>query len=250
MLSRSVFMRNTLTALVAFGILFVASLNAQTVSITGQKKTYTRAKPIIGFKKTFTINRPIAKASTPALSRKITALIDPVKVLEIDLKDEMTETQWLSEADFEEVFNRQGILTMMLWMEGSAAYTDGVTRYVVVDVAKGQRLTPASAFIDLPGLIAAVKTKQDAAVKDAIKAIKANPEFPKDEDPKSLFEYTNFEEKDLGNFAVDMAGVAFFYDYGFVNAIKALEPDGELRLSWTEVKPFIKQDGLLARFVR
>lgn len=243
-------MKSTLIALVAFAILFAASVTAQTVTITGQKKVYTRTKPISGYKKTFTVRRPIAKAATPALSRKISALIDPVNVLEIDLKEELTEMQWLSEADFEEVFNKDGVLTMQLWMEGSGAYTDGVTKYVVIDVAKGDRLTLAAAFTDLPGLIAAVKKKQDAEVEKTIKEIKADPEFAADDDPKRLFEYTNFEEKDLDNFAVDMAGVAFFYDYGFPNVIKALEPTGEYRLSWSEIKPFIKQDGLLARFVR
>jgi hypothetical protein len=242
-------MRNTAIALFAFAVLFAASVTAQTITITGQKKTYTRVKPISGFKKTFTINRPVAKASTPALSRKITSLIDPVNVLEINLKEELTETQWLSEADFEEVFNEQGVLTVMLWMEGSAAYSDGVTKYVVVDVANGVRLSPASAFIDISGLIKAVKKKQDAEIEKAIKAIRADPEFAADDDPKRLFEETTFEEKALDNFAVDRTGVAFFYDYGFPNVIKALEPDGELRLSWSEVKPFIKQDGLLARFV-
>lgn len=243
-------MKNICIALIVFGLLFAASVTAQTVTITGQKKVYRRAKPIIGYKKIFTIRRPIAKAATPALSRKITAAIDPVKVLEINVQEELTEMQWLSEADFEEVFNKDGVLTMMLWMEGSAAYTDGVTKYVVVDVAKGTRLTPSTTFTDLPGLIAAVKNKQDAEVAEAINEIKANPDFAKNDDPKALFEYTNFEEKDLDNFAVDMAGVAFFYDYGFPNVIKALEPTGELRLSWAEIKPFIRKDGLLARFVR
>jgi len=172
-------------------------------------------------------------------------------VLEIDLKDELTESQWLSEADFEEVFNEGGVLTMMLWMEGSGAYSDGVTKYLVVDVAKGIRLTPEAAFIDLPGLVAAVKKKQDSEIEKAIKVMKADPDFAAaEDDPKRLFEETDFEQKDLDNFAVDRAGVAFFYDYGFPNVIKALEPDGELRLSWAEVKPFIKKDGLLARFVR
>ncbi len=232
-------------------ILFLVSVSfAQTVTIAGQKKVYTRAKPIVGFKKTFTVNRPIAKAATPSLSKKISDIIDPVNVLEINLKEELTDVQWLSEANFEEVFNKDGILTMQLWMEGSGAYSDSVTKYVVVDVAKGEKLTPAGAFMDLPGLIAAVKAKQNAEVEKAVKDIKADPEFAKDDDPKALFEYTNFEEKDLGNFAVDMAGVAFFYDYGFPNVMKALEPDGELRLSWAEMKPFIKQDSLLLRFVR
>lgn len=229
---------------------FASASVAQTVTITGQKKVYTRAKPISGYKKTFTVRRPIAKASTPALSKRITAAIDPVKILDINIQEELTEIQWLSEADFQEVFNQQGILTMMLWMEGSAAYTDGVTKYVVIDVAKGERLTPSTAFIDLPGLIADVKKKQDAEVEKAIKEIKANPELAADDDPKQLFEYTDFEEKDLDNFAVDMAGVAFFYDYGFPNVLKALEPEGELRLSWDEIRPFLKPGGLLARFVR
>jgi hypothetical protein len=243
-------MRYIFIALFAFSILFVASVTAQTVTITGQKKVYTRVKPISGYKKTFTIRRPIAKASTPALSRKISAAIDPVNVLEINIREEQTDTQWLSEADFEEVFNKDGVLTMMLWMEGSAAYSDGLTKYVVIDLKTGNRITPADVFNDLPGLIVAVKKKQDAEVAKAVKDIKADPEFPKDQDPKELFEYTGLEEKDLDNFAVDMAGVAFFYDYGFPNALKALEPEGELRLSWSEIKPFIKQDGLLARFVR
>lgn len=244
-------MKYQIFALLAFFVLFVASLTAQTVTITGQKKVYTRAKPIIGFKKTFTIRRPVARAATPALSRKITAAIDPVNVLGINIREELTEIQWLSEADFQEVFNEQGVLTMELWMEGSAAYTDGVTKYVVVDVASGNRLKPSDVFTDIPGLIAAVKKKQDAEVEEAIKTIKANAEFAAAEgDAKQLFEYTAFEEKNLENFAVDRAGVAFFYDYGFPNAVKALEPEGELRLSWSEVKPFIKPGGLLARFIR
>ena len=249
--SRSVFcMRNIFIALIAFAVLFTASVAAQIVTITGQKKVYTRVKPISGYKKTFTIRRPIAKASTPALSRKISAAIDPVKVLDINIREELTETQWLSEADFEEVFNKDGVLTMMLWMEGSAAYSDGMTKYVVVDLATGNRLTPPDVFSDLPGLLGAVKKKQDAEVAKAVKDIRAEPEFPKDQDPKDLFEYTNLEPKDLENFAVDMAGVTFFYDYGFPNALKALEPEGEFRLSWDDVRPFIKKDGLLARFVR
>ena len=244
-------MRNLCIALLALGILFAASITAQTVTITGQKKVYRRTKPISGYKKTLSIRRPIATAATPELSRKITSVIDPVKVLEINIKEELTEMQWLSEADFQEVFNHQGVLTVELWMEGSSAYTDGVTKYVVVDVANGERLMPSAAFTDIPGLIAAIKKKQSAEVEKAIKEIKADPEIAAaDDDPRRLFEYTDFEEKDLDNFAVDMAGVAFFYDYGFPNVLKALEPDGELRLSWDEVKPFLKQDGLLARFIR
>ena len=221
---------------------------SQQVTVTGRKQIYPRPKPLSAYKKTFTIRRPVVKAATPALSRKISAAIDPAKVLDIRIQEEVTESQWLSEADFEVVFNDRGVLTVMLWMEGSGAYSDGVTKYAVVDVEKGVRLTPTDVFTDLDGLLAAIKKKQDAEVAEAIKTIKANPEFG-DGEPKQLFEYTDFKAEDLNNFAADMAGVAFFYDYGFPNVLKALEPEGELRLSWAEITPFIRKDGLLARFV-
>ncbi len=223
-------------------------ITAQKVVVTGKTQTYTRPKPISDYKRTFSIRRPTVKASTPALSRTITALIDPVRVLEIDLKEEMGEIQWLSESDFSVVYNDRGMLTVMLWMEGSGAYSDGVTKYVVVDTTTGRRQSAADVFTDLEGLARLVKKKQDAAIAEAIKVMKAEPDFG-DGDPKQLFENTNFEAKDLEGFAADMAGVAFFYDYGFPHVIQALEPESELRLSWAEIKPFIRNDGLLARFV-
>ncbi len=223
---------------------------AQTVKIAPNEKTYTRVKPISGYKKTFKVRRPIATAANALLSRRITTAIDPVTVLGINLQEELTEIQWLSEADYQEVFNQDGILTMMLWMEGSAAYTDGVTKYVVIDIAKGRRVAPLDVFVDIKSLIAAIKKKQDAEVAKSVAEIKKNPEWAADDDPKALFEYTDFTDKDLTNFAVDMAGVAFFYDYGFPNVVKALEPDGELRFSWAEIRPFIKHDGLLGRLAR
>ncbi|HMQ03437.1 MAG TPA: hypothetical protein PKD26_05940 [Pyrinomonadaceae bacterium] len=242
-------MRNGSFALLLLLFIFVSGSAAQTVKISPKVQVYTRKAPIVGFKKTFKIRRPAAAAATAELSRKITALIDPVRVLEIDLKEELTETQWLSEADYEEIFNQDGILSMMLWMEGSAAYTDGVTKYVVIDTVKGTQVTPKDVFNDIPALIAAVKKKQDAEVEKAISDIKKDPEWG-DSDPKQLFEYTDLTEKDLANFVVDKAGVAFFYDYGFPNVVKALEPDGELRFSWAEITPFLKRDGLLGRFAR
>lgn len=241
-------MRNVFIALFA-ALLFAVSIEAQSVTITGVKKVYVRPKPIVDFKRTFTVSRPVAKAATPAISKKITAAIDPVSVLGIDIQDELNDLQWLSEAGFKEVFNSQGILTVMLWMDGSGAYPSGVTQYVVVDTSSGLRLKPADLFADLPGLVAEVKKKQDAEVAEAIKEIKADPEWPADDDPKRLFEDVGLEPKDIENFAVDGSGIVFYYSYGFPHVIKALEPNGEFRLTWNEMRPFLKPQGLLARFV-
>lgn len=238
--------------LIAASFCLLVSVGAfgQAVTITPKTQVYTRVKPIMPEKRTFTVRRPIVRAATPALSRKINAAIDPVTVLEIDIKEEMGEIQWLYEADFQEVFNDKGILTLMIWMEGSGAYVSGVTKYVVVDVRRGERLKPGDVFTDIPGLVAAAKAKLRQRIEESIKEIKNDPDWRDEEDPRSLFEDNDFTQDDLSNFSVDMAGVAFHYEFGFPHVIKALEPDGEFRFSWDEIKPFIKPGSLLAKPVR
>src|SRR5690348_5204265 len=70
-------------------------ISAQTVVITPRKTVYRRPKPQIDFKKTFTVRRPLAKAANPALSRAITTAISPEKVLDLNIREEMGEYQWL-----------------------------------------------------------------------------------------------------------------------------------------------------------
>ncbi len=243
-------MANRILSLFFLSAILCVGAFAQAVKVTPKEQVYKRAGNIVGEKKSFKIRRPIATAANPELSRKITAAIDPANVLEINIKEETTEYQWLYEADYDEIYNDNGILTMMLWMEGSGAYMSSVTKYVVIDTVNGKRLSPEDVFVDLPGLTAAVKKKQDARVEEGIADIKKHPDWDPNEDPRHLFEYTDFTEKELSNFVVDMAGVAFIYEFGFGNAIKALAPEGEFRFSWAEIAPFIKRDGLLARFVR
>jgi hypothetical protein len=226
-----------------------AAVNAQTVVITPQKVVYRRPKPTESFKRTFTVRRPIAKAPTSVLSKKITAAISPESVLDLNIKDEMREYQWLEQADYKVIYNQNGILTINLWMEGTAAYPDSVSKYVVVDTAAGRKLLPQDIFTNINGLASTVKKIQATEVKRSIAEMKKDPEN-KDVEPEQLFSDTNFTTDDLKTFSVDVRGVTFHYNYGFPHVIQALQPDGEYFLSWAQLKPYIRRDGLLARFIR
>ena len=219
---------------------------AQTVTIIPKKTIHRRPKPQVDFKKTFSIRSPIAKASTPALSQKITDSISPIKVLEINLKEEIGEYQWLEEADYKILFNQQGVLCVELWMTGTAAYPDSVTKTVVVDITKGARLGVTDVLKDLEKLVPLVKKKQRAEITAATKEMKSDL----DAKPEDLFSETNFTIEDFKDFAVDATGVTFMYDYGFPHVLEALQPEGKYHFAWAELKPFIRSDGLLARFVR
>ena len=222
---------------------------SQSVVITPKTTVYRRPKPRMDFKRTFSIRRPIATAATPALSKSITAAIHPDTILGIDLKEELGEGQWLEEADYKVIFNRDRLLSIQLWMTGTAAYPNSSTRYVVVDTSTGRRLRPADLFTNLRGLAARIKTLQRAEIGRAIVEIKKDPGNAEIQ-PEQLFEYANFTTKNLDAFFVDSKGVTFVYNYGFPHVLTALQPDGEYRLSWPQLKPFIRRGGLLARFVR
>ncbi len=230
---------------IVIGLSAVAGFS-QTVVITPKKTLYRRPKPLYDFKKTFTVRRPIAKAATPALSRKITSLISPEKVLELNIREELSEYQWLEEADYKVLFNRNGVLCVELWMTGTAAYPDSVTKRVVVSSRTGTAVRTAGVFQDLPALARMVKKAQAAEIIVATKEMKSDPAVR----PEDLFAETDFAVRDFDQFSVNAKGVTFYYDYGFPHVLQGLQPEGEYHFSWTQLKPFVRSGGLLARFVR
>jgi hypothetical protein len=236
-----------------FGFLIVLCLSisafAQSVTITPKKTTYTRPKPVVDFKKTFTVTAPKVKAATPALSRKIETAISFEKNFDLNIQEEKTEIQWLEETGFEVLYNKNGILTIMLSVSGTGAYPSVFEKSVVVDLKTGNRVAPRDVFINLQKLAAKVKTAQKAEVEKTLREIKSDPEN-KNYEPFDFFDNTNFTVENLSEFAVSDKCVTFIYDYGFPHVILALEPEGKYFFDWAQLKPFIKPGGLLARFIR
>ena len=221
----------------------------QSVVITGKKITYTRRKPESEYKKTFTINYPKVKAATPALSRKIEAAISYRSILGLNLQEELTTAQWLDEADYEVVFNKNGVLCIDLTISGAAAYPDGVTKTAVVDIKKGTLVKTSDIFTDLPGLAAMVRKAQKKEIEEAVAEIKENPEFQQ-EDPADLFKEADFRRKNLEGYSIKDKGVTFKYDYGFPHVIQALQPEGNFFFTWEQLRPFLVPGGLLVRLAR
>lgn len=241
-------MKKYFFAILIVTLALVASAAAQSVVLTAKTTTYTRPKPMGDHKKTFKVTRPIVKAATPALSKKIAAAISFEKVSEINIKEELTEIQWLEEADFTEDYNKNGLLGVTLFVSGSGAYPSGYSRTVVIDTKTGNRVTPAMVFTDLDGLAAKVKALQKKEIDESIVEIKK--EDPETEDPAQLFENADFTSENLASFRIDDRGVTFIYEYGFPHVIQALEPGGKYFLAWADIKDHVKPAGLFGKFVR
>lgn len=228
-------------------LIFFTSAFAQTVTVTREEKTYTRPNPMSEYKTTFKVARPVVKAATPALSKRITTAVSPETVLELNINEELADYQWLEEADYEVTYNKHGLLGAKLWMEGSAAYPDSVTKRVVVNTKTGVPVKIADVFTSLPKLATEIRKRQKKDVNDTIREIKADKESG-ETNPEELFAETTFTVNSLGEFEISEDGATFFYDYSFPHVIQAFEPLGQYKFTWAELKPFIKPRGLLARF--
>jgi hypothetical protein len=228
--------------------LCAAGTVAQTVTVTPRKVTYKRPKPQDETKKTFTITYPKIKAATPALSQRIERAISYESVIGLRINDELTKYQWLDEADFEVEYNKNGILCIQLSMDGSAAYPDGTIKVVCVDTRTGTRARPADVFTNIPGLTSMVRKAQEKEERDSIPRIKKDA--PDVDQPEQLFNNRHFTQKDLDGYEVGDKGVTFHYDYEFIHAARALEPDGTFFFTWAQLRPYIKKGGLLTRVAR
>jgi hypothetical protein len=237
------------SALAIATLALTVSAASADVTITPRKQTYRRPKPIADHKRTFTVTWPKVKASSVAIARKIEAALSYEKAFDFTIAEETREIQWLESATFQVLYNKGAILCVALSIEGSGAYPDGSTKYVVVDTRTGMKQTPAMVFTNLNGLAAMVVGDQKKEIAAAIKEIKKDPDL-RDPDPSLLFTDSNFTAEDLNGFSVNAKGVTFHYDYGFPHVIQALQPAGEFTYDWSQMKPYLKAGGLLAAMGR
>lgn len=238
----------------SFAILFIlltfsAISFAQAVTVGRLEKVYTRPKPLSEWKTSFQIAWPKITAKTPALSKKIEGLISYEKNFDFTVKEEIDEIQWLEKAYYDICHNKGKTLCIALTIEGSGAYPSGLTKYLVINTETGTQATAATEFVAVPKLASYLNYKLQAEIKESIKMLKDDKDNA-DIDPTELFRGKKFTTKDLDGFSVDDEGVTFRYQYNFVHAVQALEPDGTFFVEWSEIKSFLKPGSLLASMAR
>ncbi|HEX8289484.1 MAG TPA: hypothetical protein VF556_15990 [Pyrinomonadaceae bacterium] len=223
---------------------------AQTVKITPKKTVYKR-NPREGFefKKTFTIVSPKISGLAPALNKKIENAVSPERVFDINIKEEINEIYWLDNAEYEVGYNKNGILSIAVTIDGSGAYPSMYTKHVVVDTKTGNRVKAADVFVKIPELVRFADKALQTRIQRSIAELKKDST----EDEASMKEMLagkKFGAENLEFFSVNDKGVTFYFDYGFPHVAMALEPENNFFFAYSQLKPFIKPNGLLNQFVR
>ena len=250
-------MSRTLVALAITMSASISFVTAQSVVVRPKKVAYKRtAKNLSNFKRSFEVRYPVfsGKAS-PAALRRLRAGTDYWRVFEMKLADNLRDDTWLSSFDYIVKYNKNNILDIWLIMEGAGAYPDGSIKYLVFDTRTGRQLTIADLFVGA-GLPALMSRVRDVMKQNEAEAFKENDETRealegyRENDPEFHPTLDKIDFKDLDGFSISDAGVTFIYDYGFPHVVEALEPSNEIFISYRDLRPFLRRDGLLARFIR
>lgn len=238
-------MKIKLILLFALICVFTSISFGQTVKVTGKKVTYKRTgKDVPDHKKTFTLNYPKVAGVN---GKKIEAILDYEKNFDFKIVEEQKELFWLGSADYEVKYNKSNILQVDLFIEGSGAYPSGSTKRIIVNSKNGTRVKPSDVFTNLSGLASLGEKSLQTEIKTETARIKKDePDF----DPSEYFNNAKFTTDNLWAFTVSDTGLTFHYDYGFPHVALALQPDGDFFYKWSELKPFIKKDGLFGVFVK
>ncbi len=158
---------------------------------------------------------------------------------------------WLDEFGYTVNHNGNYILDITFTQSGRAAYPDIQTRHFAINLKNGNVLKATDVF-ESPGLEKLVQILNGKLQKEvASLSTKAKTELAKADATNVVdaLELQKFELKDLDNFSVGKTGITFLYDAGFPQVITAYEPSGKYFMSYVELKPFIKRDGILWQFV-
>lgn len=243
------------SALIA--VLASVAVAAQSVIVRPRKVVYKRsAKSVPDFKRTFEVRYPTFSGKVkPAVLQKLKTGTDYWRIFKLSLAENLKDDHWLSSFDYEIAYNNNNILDIGLTMEGLGAYPDGSTKHLVFDLRTGRQLSYADLFTAsrLPDLLkkirSVMKQKEDDAVKESDEVREALTNYRTTE-PEFYPPIEKLQLKDLDGFSIGEEGVKFFYDYKYAHVVQALEPFDEITLRYSEIKPFIRTDGLLAQFVR
>ncbi len=238
---------------------FASIALAQTIVIQPKKTVYTRkGKEVQKEKRTFVVTYPLFNGTmSTAAKKKIENTISYWRVFETTLAENLGEYEWLSEMSYVVKYNKNGILDIALTQEGSAAYPDQSTKELIVDLKTGEQVKFSDAFKtdSLDKFAKMVNKKLEVEKQAIIKSIDkgAFGEENGKEANDSLKEQIgglSFTAESFNEYSISDKGVTILYDAEFPHVIQAAQPDGQYFFSWTELKSFIKPDGLLGKFIR
>jgi hypothetical protein len=161
---------------------------------------------------------------------------------------------WLTEFNYKINYNANHIFDVTFTQSGMAAYPDTQTRHMAIDLTRGALIKSVDVFEarSFKELASVINEKLQIELRQLSARVKSRADLEAAERNSLLeaFEDVKFETANLDNFSINSKGVTFLYDLGLPFQHQAFEPRGQYFIPYTELKPYMKSDSLLAQFVR
>lgn len=146
-------------------------------------------------------------------------------------------------------YNMNGILDVTYQLEHHSPFVHFEFAFYTIDIKSGKLLTVADLMdMDKADELAEIcERKLNDLVADAKKEFLASKEVSRQDknDFIELFEPYKFKKSDLKDFSISTQGVHFMYYYMFPPDFEAFEPSNVITLTFEEITPFVRADGLL-----
>jgi len=139
------------------------------------------------------------------------------------------------------------LIDITITVDFLGAYPSTFDYYFTFDAGTGERLVAGDLFLDdkIDDLVALL----DLHLQRNIEIRKRQNTVVLEDDGQVTELDQDFVREDLEDFTVMPDGMIFRHDFGFLHAILALEPEGEIFLEWEILAEFANMDGPLAALI-
>jgi outer membrane lipopolysaccharide assembly protein LptE/RlpB len=234
-------------------LIFAAPGFSQSVTVTPRRVVHRRSNTSTDYKKKYTVVYPKISGVSRRLKQKIERNLRYEKTFNYFFTNGLDEEyQLLDKAAYRVVYNKNDILNLRFSIDVSSAYESHYDKTVAVSLRTGELIKPEDVFIKsrLEQLAKRLDKSLQAEIKKSVREVRKDWGEQEGSQILTQFEGKIFTPLHLDEFEVSDKGITFVYKYEFAHIVRNHEPAGRFFLSYAQLKPFVRRDGLLGKFIK
>jgi hypothetical protein len=246
------------TEIFAFSLILLFAATAlsqiQSVKIAPRSVVHRRSNTSVDYKKRYTIVYPEISGVPRRLKQKIERNLKYEKTFNFYFTNGLDEQyHLLDKGYYRVVYNKNGILNLRFSIDVSTAYKSHYDKTIAVDLKTGELIKPEDVFIGAKQeqLAARINKSLQSEIAGAVRRVKKElGEGDKGAQILTQFKEKIFTPNHLNDFEVSDKGITFVYTYDYAYFAGNYKPPGRFFLSHAQLKPFVRRDGLLGKFIK
>lgn len=171
----------------------------------------------------------------------------------------------LTNVDYQVNYDKNNVLNISFIMDYMGAYPSESTKNYSINITSGEIIKPADIFYQnkINDLIGVLNVKLQDNINQKIDLVrKENPSNQVGECSESVINeamqegksydsnYGKFTEENITGYKITSNSMEFVYNFDFAHVVQACQPNGVVTLSYSQLKDYIRPDGLLGSEIK